>query len=355
MLKHVLLILMMVNGQLFAAVPVSPEKIVIAHRGASGYLPEHTLEAKVLAHAQGADYLEQDVVMTRDNQLVVLHDLTLDRVTDVADVYPDRTREDGLHYVIDFTLSELRQLTVNEGRTTVGGISVQNFPERFPSGKSRFGIHTLAEEIELIQGLNQTLNREAGIYVEIKSPWFHHREGKDLSLAVLQVLKQYAYDSVDDKIFLQTFDFDELKRIHEELLPALDMNLPLVQLIARNEWRETMSRDAQGNLVPYDYNWMHSPEGMREIGRYADGIGPSMDMIIASDSQPENPVISELVGNAHAAGMVVHPYTFRLDSGRIPAYAGDFDNLLELFYFQADVDGIFTDFPDRAVQFLRDR
>ena len=97
------------------------QKIVVAHRGASGYLPEHTLEAKAMAYAMGADYIEQDVVMTKDDQLIVIHDITLDRTTDVAEKFPGRARADGKHYAIDFTLAEIRQLAASEGARLVNG------------------------------------------------------------------------------------------------------------------------------------------------------------------------------------------------------------------------------------------
>ena len=321
------------------------EKIVVAHRGASGYLPEHTLEAKVLAHAMGADYIEQDVVMTRDGALVVLHDLTLDRVTDVVDKFSGRAREDGQHYVIDFTLDELRTLLVTESPQASA---------RFPAGQSRFGIHTLAEEIELIRGLNQTSGREAGIYVEVKSPWFHHREGRDLARAILEEMSVYGYTSKESRAYLQTFDFNELVRIHDEVLPALNMDIQLVQLIARNEWEETMALQ-NGQWLAYDYSWMHEQGGMAALARYADGVGPAMDMIVTADSTRGNVQFTALVADAHAAGLAVHPFTFRRDPGRVPDFANDFEHLLEIFYFDAGVDGVFTDFPDLAVQFLESR
>ena len=134
--------------------------IIIAHRGASGYLPEHTLAAKALAYCQGADYLEQDVVLTRDDHPVVLHDIHLDTVTNVADVFPDRQRADGRFYAIDFTLAELRQLKASERIDLNTGQAV--YPNRFPVGSAAFGVPTLAEEIELVQGLNKTLGRQVG-------------------------------------------------------------------------------------------------------------------------------------------------------------------------------------------------
>ena len=197
----------------------SVKKIVVAHRGASGYLPEHSMAAKSMAYAMGADYIEQDVVMTKDNELVVLHDHYLDRVTNVAKVYPDRKREDGRYYAIDFTLEEIKSLKMTEGFNIKDGKEVAGFPERFPIWKSDFKVHTFAEEIELIQGLNKSTGKNIGIYPEIKAPWFHRHEGKDISVEVLKVLKKYGYTKKSDLVYLQCFDPNEVMRLKEELLP----------------------------------------------------------------------------------------------------------------------------------------
>ena len=155
---------------------MSAAPIVIAHRGASGYLPEHTLEAKALAFGLGADYLEQDVVATRDAELVVLHDPYLDDVTDVAARFPGRRREDGRHYAIDFDLVELRQLAVSERRRS--GSRDARFPARFPPETAIFRIATLEEELALIAGLNRSMGRSVGIYPEIKDPQWHREQAR---------------------------------------------------------------------------------------------------------------------------------------------------------------------------------
>lgn len=318
---------------------VQAQKIVVAHRGASGYLPEHTLEAKALAYAMGADYLEQDVVMTRDDALIVMHDITLDRTTDVASRYAGRARDDGRYYAIDFTLAEIRALKVNEGVRSNGNERRAIYPGRFPVDASSFRINTLAEEIEMIQGLNRSMGRDVGIYPEIKSPEFHRAEGKDLSTAVIDTLKHYGYTSKQHKVFVQTFSFAELKILHDEVLPAAGISLNLVQLVGDGE----------------EYQWMFNAEGMQTVAQYADGFGPDKGLVIDADSTPDNIVISDLVRLAHLNGMQVHPYTFRLDEGQVPHYAESFEELLDLFYFDAEIDGAFTDFPDRAVNFLRSR
>jgi glycerophosphoryl diester phosphodiesterase len=328
-------------------VPIKPayaqreaaDKIVVAHRGASGYLPEHTLPAVAMAYAMGADFMEQDVVMTRDDQLIVWHDLTLDRNTDVRNQFPGRARDDGRHYVVDFDLAELRQLKVTEGyRLNDSGVEEQIYPQRFPLWQGSFQIHTFAEQLQMVQGLNRASGQDIGIYTEIKSPAFYHDNGKDVSTAIISELKRFGYTSKDSNVFLQTFEYDELKRVHDEVFPALGVELKLVQLMGDDE----------------EYQWMLSASGMRDLARYADGVGPEKGMIISPDSTRNGLIISSLVSDAHQAGMQVHPYTFRQDEGQIVAYADNFEHMLELFFFEANVDGLFTDFPDRAVDFLRE-
>ena len=315
---------------------ISAEKIVIAHRGASGYLPEHTLAAKAVAYAMGAHYIEQDVVMTKDEVLIVLHDVTLDRTTDVAEKFPDRSRDNGRYYAIDFTLAEIRSLSANEGFHREGDKKLQGYRNRFPMGLSSFSIPTFEEELQLIQGLNKSTGKDVGIYPEIKQPEFHRSEGRDISTAVVKLLKQYGYTSKSHKVFLQTFSFDELKIIRNEILPNAGIDLNLIQLIG-NESR---------------YPWMFNEDGMQKLSSFADGVGPEKGLIISRASTTSNIEITPLVSRAHSAGLKVHPYTYRMDPGQVPSYANNFDELLRQHFFDADVDGIFTDFPDKAVEFL---
>lgn len=334
-----------------AGAGVAADKIVIAHRGASGYLPEHTLPAKAMAYAQGADYLEQDLVMTKDDELVVLHDHYLDRVTDVAQRFPDRARKDGRYYAIDFTLAEIRTLKFTEGFDIKDGKQVQTYPGRFPMGKSDFRIHTFQDEIEFVQGLNHSTGRNVGIYPEIKAPWFHHQEGKDIAAKVLAVLKQYGYTSKTDRVYVQCFDPNELKRIRTELEPGLGIDLKLVQLVAYTDWNETYERK-DGKWVNYDYDWMFKPGAMREIAKYADGVGPDYHMLIdAKSSRPGKIVLTDMAKDARAAKLAMHPYTIRADS--LPPYATDVNQLFDTIYEKAGVDGVFTDFPDKGIAFLR--
>lgn len=334
-----------------STVAQSADKVVIAHRGASGYLPEHTLPSKAMAYAQGADFLEQDLVMTKDNELVVLHDHYLDRVTDVAERFPNRARKDGRYYAIDFTLDEIKSLNFTEGFDIVDGKKVQSYPNRFPMGKSDFRIHTFQEEIEFIQGLNKSTGKNIGIYPEIKAPWFHQQEGKDITKKTLEVLKQYGYTNKDSNVYLQCFDANELKRIKTKLMPEMDMNLKLIQLIAYTDWNETQAQQPDGTWVNYSYDWMFEPNSMKEVAKYADGIGPDYHMLVQEDSTPDNIKLTGMVQDAHANNMQVHPYTIRVD--KLPKYAKDGQQLFDIIYNQADVDGAFTDFPDLGVKFLQ--
>ena len=310
--------------------------IVIAHRGASGYLPEHTLPAKALAHAMGADYLEQDVVLTRDGVPIVLHDILLDDTTDVASVFPGRQRQDGHFYAIDFSLKEIRQLRAHERRTTSGGDRAV-FPGRFPPGEGISGIPTLAEEIRLIEGLNHSRQMRTGLYIELKAPRFHEAAGQDIARAVLDTLEAADLASARDRIYLQCFDPQTLRYLRE----TLETPLPLIQLIGDNSWGEG------GNA---DYDWLRTREGLADIARYADGIGPWIMHIYRGRNAAGDTEMTELVNRAQYQGLLVHPFTFRRDA--LPPGIRDYDELLDLFIRDAQVDGLFTDFPDLTVEYL---
>ncbi|WP_231759588.1 glycerophosphodiester phosphodiesterase [Microbulbifer elongatus] len=316
--------------------------VVIAHRGASGYLPEHTLEAKTLAYAMRADYIEQDLVLSKDDHLIVMHDIYLDNVTNVRDLFPGRAREDGHFYTIDFTLEELKQLQVTGPFVSVLGNPLPQYKQRFPLWKSRFELATFEEELELIQGLNQSLGYGVGIYPEIKKPWFHLHEGKDISRAVLKTLKHYGYTGRDNKVFLQAFDAEELQRIHAELMPALEMDLPLVQLIAETEWEEKRLPE-DGGWTNYDYDWMRTPTGLQKISTYAVGIGPWHPMLLGQDGQ-----VNTLVAEAQRLGLKVHPFTFRADPGQVPERFDSFEDFARFYLEEVKVDGLFTDHPDKV-------
>ena len=306
--------------------------VIIAHRGASGHLPEHTVQAKALAFAMGADYLEQDLVVTRDDRLVVLHDIYLDRVTNVARAFPSRARDDGRYYVRDFDLDEILSLIVNE-RVDASGRQV--FPERQVLADAGFRAHTFERELDLVDTLRGSGGRDVGIYPEIKAPAWHREEGVDITRLVLDTLRRAGYTEPSDNVYLQCFDDAELRRIRHEL----GSRLKLVQLIGEDSWDE----------APTSFAVLRTADGLRELARTVDGIGPWMNQLYRSSSGGIRP--TSLVATAHEYGLAVHPYTFRRDA--LPKGFGTFEEMVRFFVREQPVDGLFTDFPGEVLAILR--
>lgn len=291
---------------LLTAVPMQGgRKILVAHRGASSYAPEHTIEAYRLALEQKADYVEQDLQITRDGVLVCLHDLTLERTTNVEEVFPDRFRSDvsgdqpasaapAKHwYVSDFTLKEIKQLDAGVW-----------FNEKFKGAR----VPTFQEAIDLVR------NR-AGLYPETKAPEVYGARGFDMERLLIAQLKKNRLDKPDPKtpFVIQSFSPESLRKLRREHKTAL----PLTFLINGDPQKQ----------------WL-SVEGMKRIREFADGIGPAKGLI---DREPE------IVKWAHDAGLTVTPYTFR--SG----FTGKFKDVREEmrhFLFTYGVDALFTDNPD---------
>ncbi len=321
LLLGIALCLIIPNPRLMAQ-DTNHKKTVIAHRGASGYLPEHTMEAKVMAFAMNADYLEQDLVLSKDDVPVVIHDIHLEEVTDVAQKYPERAREDGRYYVIDFNWDELSRLSVTERINRKTGKAV--YPDRFPPGFSTFKLHTFKDEIELVQGLNRSTGKSTGIYPEIKDPGFHRENGKDISRIVLEILEEYGYRDKKDACILQCFDETELRRIREKL----GSNLFLTQLIENPSQLEKIEKYAS----------------------YADAIGPSLSLFVSGMDASGNLSYNTLVEQCHSLGLKVHAYTFREEE--IGIFSG-FEQLLQVYFTELDIDGGFTDFPDKVIDYLK--
>ncbi|KAI3345903.1 glycerophosphodiester phosphodiesterase [Clostridium botulinum] len=312
------------------------DKIIIAHRGASGYLPEHTLEAYSLAYAMGVDYIEADVNITKDGVPVVMHDTHLDTTTNVATLYPNRKRADGRYYIVDFTLKEIKNLTVHERIDLDTGNAV--FKDRFPLGSSHFEVPTLEEEIQLIQGLNKSTGRNVGIYPELKFPKFYKENGHDIGAITLKMLDKYGYNQKDAKCYIQCFDPTYLKSFKETLNPKCK----LVQLIGHSDWE-----DNEGDDVPY----MLSAKGLKEIAKFADGVGPCTDQILDENGNQKKSALvanANFVKDSHANNLEIHPYTVRKDD--LPKYAKDADQFIRKLLFEVNVDGLFTDFADIGVK-----
>lgn len=326
--------------------------LVIAHRGASGYVPEHTLGAYALAATMGSDYLEPDVVMTKDGQIIARHDNELGLTTDVAQ-HPEfanryRTQSvDGRNisgwFTEDFTLAEIKTLR-----------AIERIPNVRP-GNARidtaFDVPTMQEIIDLTKGLEISLHRPIGIYPEIKHSTHFQRLGLAMERPLVDLLHKNGYRGPEAHIYIQSFEVSNLK----ELKNMTDLRL--IQLFAGNS-----------NLPPFDqfvagtdltYAQMATPEGLREIATYAYAVGPDKGYIIPRNGENNLGAATSFVKDAHAAGLKVHPYTFRSENVYLPAEfrsndtsagaLGDAEGELKAF-LAAGIDGFFTDQPDDLVR-----
>ena len=300
--------------------------IVIAHRGASGHRPEHTLAAYELGARQGADYIEPDLVSTSDGHLVARHENEISGTTDVADrpEFADRRANktiDGAAlegwFAEDFTLAELKTLRARE-----------RIPQLRPGNAAyddRYEIPTFQEVIDLAARL------AVGIYPETKHPSYHRSIGLPLEPALVDALRRNGLDHAGAQVFVQSFEAGNLQMLRAEL------SVPLVQLLG--------PRGDGG------------PEGLRAIAEYADAVGPNKVHIVPRDAADASLAPTRFVATAHAAGLLVHPYTFRRENsflpaelrrGADPAAPGDLAAELRQF-FALGVDGVFSDFPEVAV------
>ena len=336
--------------------------LVIGHRGASGFVPEHTLQSYKLAIKLGADYVEPDLVMTKDHVLIARHEPilgdsdpnTTGDSTNVGDHPEFASREttrtlDGVpttgFWAQDFTLAEIKTLGA---RQTRGGR-----PTEF---NGKFKIPTLQEIINLVKRRSHKLGRRIGIYPETKHPTFHDSQGLSLEEPLVQTLKKNGLNSKNSPVFIQSFEQSNLKELNHMT------RVRLVQLMDAND------TDADGNPTyapPFDrpYDWTASGDpvllartfgyfatdaGLDEVKTYADGIGPWKVYIIpitlGGAGIPQTP--TDLVARAHARGLLVHTWTFRDDSFPSGFPGGPVDELLA--FYREKVDGVFADFPDTA-------
>ena len=327
-MSRFLALLLLSLGGLAAA---EPRPLIIAHRGASGYLPEHTLAAKALAYGQGADFLEQDVVLSKDGVPVIFHDTHIDTTTDVAKKFPGRQRADGRFYALDFSIAELKQLNVTERFNPKTGKAA--FPKRFPVGVGSFQVVTLEEEIQFIQALNRSTGRNVGLYPELKAPAWHRKEGRDLSATVLPLLRKYGYDAKDSACYLQCFEYAEIKRLRGEL----GWSGKLIMLLGGKG-------KGPGET---DFTYLQTDAGLTELAQLVDGIGPPISSYVAGKTPAERQV-TDLAARARKAGLKSHPYTLRADE--LPKCVTSVDELLSALFTEAKVDGLFTDFPDLCIK-----
>jgi glycerophosphoryl diester phosphodiesterase len=312
--------------------------IIIGHRGASGYRPEHTLAAYELAIRQGADFIEPDVVITKDGVLVARHEHRLDETTDVAERFPSlrtvkRIANDTATgwFVEDLTLAQLRTLRARE-----------RLPSRSHAYDGQFGVPTLDEVLALAVRMSGETGRVIGVYPETKSPSYFRSIGLPLEETLIAALQRHWPDLAQAPVFVQSFEVENLKRLRA-MTPVR-----LIQLL-----------DAEGGPADASdtttYATMASAAGLRGIARYAHGVGVNKRLIIAVAPDGRLLTPTSVVADAHAAGLLVHVWTFRSDTPFLAAAYGG-DPAAEYRQFAAlGIDAVFSDFPDHAAAALRRR
>lgn len=311
--------------------------LVIAHRGASAYRPEHTLASYDLGIEMGADCVEPDLVMTKDGELVSRHEPEIGATTDVAEKFPDRrTRKpvDGVEvegwFTDDFTLAEIKTLRAKQPRD-----------DRSSAWDGQYEVPTLQEVVDLVQRKSAEKGRLVCIYPETKHPTYFAEKGLDIDTALVRVLEANGYVGPASPVIVQSFEVGNLKRL------AGMTRVRLVQLMDEYGARPY---DLAKAGDPRTYKDMMAPAGLREIAAYAHGIGPWKRTIVEEDGDGALRPANTLVADAHAAGLKVHPYTFRDEPRHLAKdYAGD-PAAEYLQFYRLGVDGVFSDQPDTALR-----
>lgn len=320
--------------------------VVIGHRGACGYRPEHTLASYELAIDMGADFIEPDLVPTRDGALIARHENEISGTSDVAEIFPDRRTTktiDGVpvtgFFTEDFTLAEIKTLRARE-----------RLPFRDHGFDGRYQVPTFEEIVALARRKEKETGRVIGLYPETKHPTYFRAIGLPLEPRLVEILRQNGYDTPDAPVCIQSFEWGNL-RVLRQMTPV-----PLVFLIGA-PGKQPYDLAASGD--PRTYGDLTTPAGLASLARFASGIGPDKRYIVPQNPDGSLGSPTRLVADAHAAGLFVHAYTFRNEPRFLaPAYAGD--PLKEYLGFYAlGVDGVFSDFPDTALAartaFAKDR
>ncbi|MEO8687136.1 MAG: glycerophosphodiester phosphodiesterase [Solirubrobacteraceae bacterium] len=322
------------------------QPLIIGHRGAAGYRPEHTLASYELAARMGADYVEPDLVSTKDGVLVARHEPNIADTTNVADhpEFADRKTTktiDGVEqtgwFTEDFTLRELKTLRAKE---RLPDIRPQN-----TKYDGKFEVPTFQQVLDLRARLSRELHRNLGVYPETKHPTYFRSIGLPIEPGLVRALNRNGLNRRGAPVFVQSFEQDNLRALRRVL------RVPLVQLI------DAKTLHPAGDPANPTYGELATPAGLQSIARYADGVGPSKDYIVPRNPDGSSAAPTSFVRDAHAAGLVVHPYTFRrentflpleLRSSADPAGIGDLKTEIRQF-FALGVDGVFTDNADIGV------
>ncbi|WP_230688952.1 glycerophosphodiester phosphodiesterase [Micromonospora sp. WMMD558] len=322
--------------------------IVIGHRGASGYRPEHTLEAYRLAIRQGADYIEPDLVATRDGVLVARHENEIGGTTDVAarpEFAARRTTRtiDGVAvtgwFTEDFTLAELKTLRAKE---RLPQVRTQN-----TAFDGQFEVPTLQEVVDLARAEGRARGRTIGIYPETKHPTYFASIGLPLEKPLVEVLRRNKLTHRNSPVIIQSFETANLRQLNK----VIDVKLAQLLNASGRPYDFTVAGDTR------TYRDLATPAGLEWIAGYADGVGVNKDLIVPRDATGKLLAPTTLVRDAHREKLIVHAWTFRAENQFLPAdlrigadpnARGDIQAEYELFY-GLGLDGVFTDHPDTAV------
>ena len=341
------------NDSIYAAPPTvnTPEILIIGHRGASALRPEHTLAAYQKAIDDGADFIEPDLVATKDGYLVARHENEIGETTNVSELpqFADRKTTkviDGVSltgwFTEDFHLNELNQLKARERIPQIRPNNVQY--------NDLYSIPTLEQIIELADQHYQKTGKIIGLYIETKHPTYFQQQNLALENSLLMSLAKHKYTREIAPIYLQSFEISNLKAMREQL--AQLNSIKQIKIIQLYGGKSTQPADAAMQKLTINYGDMATVAGLKEVAKYADGVGPSKTYILPNTQAA---TVTSFVKDAHAVGLKVHPYTLRpeneflpdyLDCGVNPAERCETGAIKEYeLFFRAGVDGIFTDDP----------
>lgn len=311
--------------------------LIIAHRGASGYLPEHTLAAYELAIAQGADYIEPDVVPTKDGVLIVRHENELSDTTDVATRFPGRKTQKTIdgetregYFAEDFTLAEIKTLRAKE-----------RLKFRSHDSDGQLEVPSFAEVLALVRKSSEGRSRPIGVYPELKHPAYFAGLGLQPDALLIEDLRRAGFSQRTDPVFIQSFETAALRALRGRT------ELRLIQLLDEASHRP-YDLVLAGN--PRTFGDLAKPAGLADIASYADGIGVHKELVMPLGPGGRVAMTTTLISDAHTQKLPVHAYTFRQEVVFIPPDF-DFDVVTEVRAFLAlGVDGLFCDFPDLCRQ-----
>ncbi len=328
--------------------------IIIGHRGASGYRPEHTLASYEHAARLGADFIEPDLVVAGDGVLVCRHEPEIGATTDVAD-HPEfasrktTKRLDGVAvtgwFTEDFTLAELKTLRAVE--------RLPQIRQHNTLHNGRYEIPTFQELLDLRIRLSDELRRTLGIYPETKHPTYFQQAGLPLEPRLLEILRRHRLNRPDAPVFVQSFEVTNLKQLRQA-----GLRTNAVQLLSPSGTPFDTTTAGSGPT----YADLSTPDGLRGIARYAQGIGPEKQQVIPRNADGTLSSPTSLVTDAHQVGLVVHPYSFRAENyflpvdyqvgvGTTPPVPTDYGRAIDeqITYLRAGLGGLFTDQPDIGV------